>query len=462
MKIFDLLKIGIRDIKGRWVVLPIIGIAISTFCLCFAGAILTTVQKEKSVPYELSILGQGTKKITSSTLAEISKLSDITDVTPLLNIETTVRTGKYSANMNLIGVKDSYIKGKFAAGGVFPSSSGMPYIVLNKAACKEFTLKQKSASTNTGGTKTGSTTVTDTNSSDTKTSSETETDTNTGGAETASATGNDTNTSDTKLGNATVNDTNTGGAQVNNLTDTNTDTEASSDNDDDTTAPKIDWLNASISLDSGEAGHLIISKICGILDGDDKQQKPEAYISLSSAKNLLLKSGQSTDYVGAYVRIKNIGVAGIVSKDIEDLGFTVDNTNDLLQSKWDIELKEMVYLIVIGIFSLLCSTVLMITWRKISIIQQKEEWKMLRLIGMKEKYIFILFVTQSIIVLLIGFVIGIIVSISTPSFLSPDIKETSVYALPIPFLVSVLIFVICIVVSMLPLFNKKGFTSDLD
>ena len=85
MKIFDLLKIGIRDIKGRWVVLPIIGIAISTFCLCFAGAILTTVQKEKAVSYELSILIQG-KKITASTLAEISKLSDITDVTPLLNI----------------------------------------------------------------------------------------------------------------------------------------------------------------------------------------------------------------------------------------------------------------------------------------------------------------------------------------------------------------------------------------
>ena len=321
--------------------------------------------------------------------------------------------------------------------------------------------KAKSASTNTGGTETGSGAGKDTNTSDTKTSSETETDTNTSDTETGSATGNDTNTSDTKSGNATVNDTNTGDAEVDNITDSNIDTqasgdnEASSDNEDDTTAPKIDWLNSSFSLESGEEGHLIISKICGILDGDDKQQKPEAYISLSTAKNLLLKSGQSTDYVGANVRIKNIGYAESVSKGIEELGFTVTNNNDLLQSKWDIELKEMTYLIVIGIFSLLCSTVLLIAWRNISIIQQKEEWKMLRLIGMKEKDIRRLFVIQSLMILLIGFVIGIVVSISTPSFLSADIKETSVYALPIPFLVSVLIFVICAVVSMLPLLNNK-------
>jgi len=176
---------------------------------------------------------------------------------------------------------------------------------------------------------------------------------------------------------------------------------------------------------------------------------------LTTAKNLLQKSGQSTDYVGAKVRIKNIGVSDDVSKELEDRGFIVTNDNTKLESKWDSEVKEMTYLIVIGVFSLLCSAVLMMAWRKISVMEQREAWKMLFWMGMKEKDIHKVFVLQSLIVSSIGIFVGIIVSLSVPSFMPTDSIEKSVYTLIIPLLVSVSTSLICIVVTMLPLLKVK-------
>jgi len=438
MKIFELLRLGTKNTKGRWVVLPVIGIAISAFCLCYAGAIFTTVENERSLPYEIAITNDGAKKVSDSTLAEISKLSDVTSISPLLQVPATVRTGKYAANINLIGIDPSYITDKFATGGVFSASSGMPYIVINKAQTKQFVVEQKSTSTNT-----------QSNTSNTQTGSSPNTKSGTSSTQTGSS-------PDTKSGTSSTQTASDADAKSN--TNTNTNTTVNTDNKGeaaDATAPKINWLNVSYTLEAGGGDHLIISKICGILAGDDKEQQPEAYISLTSAKNMLQKSRQSIAYVGARARIKNIGVLDNVSKALEDLGFIVTNDNTKLESKWDSEVKEMTYLIVIGVFSLLCSVVLMVAWRKIAVMEQREAWKMLLWMGMKEKDIHKVFVIQSLIITLSGIIIGIIVSLSVPSFMSTDIKEESVYKLLIPLLVSVSASAICIVVTMFPLLNIK-------
>lgn len=451
MKIFELLRLGTKNTKGRWVVLPVIGIAISVFCLCFAGAIFTTVENERSLPYEIAITNDGAKKVSDSTLAEISKLSDVTAISPLLQVPATVRTGKYVASMNLTGIDPSYISDKFATGSVFAASSGMPHIVINKAETKQFSVEQKNTSTGT-----------QSNTGNTQTGSSTDAKSGTSSTQTGSSTGAKSGTSSTQMGSSTDAKSSTSSTQTASSTDvrsnTNTNTTVSTDNKDETTdtiAPKINWLNVSYTLEVGGGDHLIVSKICGILAGDDKMQQPEAYISLTSAKNLLQKSGQSTAYVGAKVRIKNIGFADSVSKAIQDLGFIVTNNNTILEAKWDSEVKEMTYLIVIGVFSLLCSAVLMVAWRKISVMEQREAWKMLLWMGMKEKDIHKVFVIQSLMISLIGIVIGIIVSISLPSFMPTDTKEISVYTLLIPYLVLVLSSVICIFVVMLSMLSVR-------
>jgi len=405
MKIFELIRMASGNLKARWVILPAIGIAISAFCLCYAGVVLTTVGDEKALPYELVLSAEGAKSLSDKTLADIAKLPGVEAVTPLLQVSARVKTGVYSAQLMLTGMDPAYLQEGFTAGGVFPDNGVMPYIVLNNSACKQFSDENIE-------TEPGSDTGAGTNNN-AKTSTGTATGINTG--------------TNTTAGNSN---------------------EATAD------APKINWLNTGFSIQSGE-GRWIVSRVCGILAGDDKQE-PVAFVSLSAAKDLLQKSGQSTDFTGANIRITNIGFAGSISQSITALGVNVTNSNAELQAKWDSELKEMAYLIVTGVFSLLCTTVLMAAQRKISRLEQKETWTMLQWIGMKKIDIGRLFLIQAMIISLIGIAIGIIVSISLPSFLPPELKETSIYTLQIPFEIAALSIAVCIAPVVLSFLNIKN------
>ena len=146
MRISDLLWMALKNLKGKFNALIVVGVAISAFCLCFAGAVLLTVQQEKSLPYELNVLS-GTDKLSDNEVAEISKLPDVTAASPMLQVPVTVQTGGYKTQLILTGIDGSYLNEAFSQGGVFPDSSDMPYIVLNKAACKLFKDKNGSGGT---------------------------------------------------------------------------------------------------------------------------------------------------------------------------------------------------------------------------------------------------------------------------------------------------------------------------
>ena len=55
MRISNLLWLAAKNLKFRPMVLSALAVAISVFCLCFAGAVLVSVQQEKSLPYELEV-----------------------------------------------------------------------------------------------------------------------------------------------------------------------------------------------------------------------------------------------------------------------------------------------------------------------------------------------------------------------------------------------------------------------
>lgn len=110
MKIIDLVRIAAKNLKGKWVVLPVFGIAISTFCLCFAGAILITVQEEKALPYEIIISSEGEQSLSDSAVAEISKITDVTAATAVLQVPVSITADEYTTELTLTGIDSAYIE----------------------------------------------------------------------------------------------------------------------------------------------------------------------------------------------------------------------------------------------------------------------------------------------------------------------------------------------------------------
>jgi hypothetical protein len=226
-------------------------------------------------------------------------------------------------------------------------------------------------------------------------------------------------------------------------------------------APDVDWLNEDITIQIGE-GKPITAKICGILLGEEEGLEPAAYISLAAAKGLK-QPGEASGYARASVRITNVGRAESVSKGITALGLTVGNQDEALQAKWDGQEGQMTYLFVVGGFSLLCFSVLMAASRKISLLDEKEEWRMLRWIGFRDKDIARIFVIQMLTLTAAGMFIGILVSASLSSFLDPDPTGMSIYTLPVPFWVAVISAVVFIAGGTLPALNlKKSISSELN
>lgn len=370
MKIFDLTRLAIRNLKGRWAVLPVIGFAVAAFCLCFSGAILTTVQEEKSHPYELVLSVQGSAGVTDSTIADILKIADVKAATSILQVPVAIQTGEYTAQLTLTGVDAGYPGGVYTQGSMFPTDSVMPYIVMNEAACKQFAKEEKDI-----------------------------------GKET----------------------------------------------------PDIDWLDASYSLSIGEESRSVTSKVCGILsDGDAEDAEPMAYVSLPIAKELLRERNQPTTAQAAWVRVTNIGCADAVSKQLSALGLAVTNSTEELQAEWDAEMKEMVYLLVIAVFCLACASVMLAANRAITLEQKKEAFDMLRWMGMKGRNISRLFLLHALIVSVFGAIIGLVASLSLPSFLPPELKGTSSYMLSIPFLAAAVSFSGCILLAVIPACSVKA------
>ncbi len=138
MKVSDRIRLALKTLKGGWAVLSAAGVAISVFCLCFAGAVYTTVQAEKAQPYEMMVMAQRAGALTDAAAAEITQIEDVTAATPVLQTPVRVTAGVYSADLTLTATLGTYIDEELADGVIFPEDSVMPYIVLNQAACKLF------------------------------------------------------------------------------------------------------------------------------------------------------------------------------------------------------------------------------------------------------------------------------------------------------------------------------------
>lgn len=92
-------------------------------------------QTEKNTPYELT----ATTENGNIDLNTLMQIEGVERISPVLNLNTTLSLEEYKLDCEIGAVYSSFLNLKFSQGTMYPDSSNMPYLILNKAAAKAFT-----------------------------------------------------------------------------------------------------------------------------------------------------------------------------------------------------------------------------------------------------------------------------------------------------------------------------------
>ena len=93
------------------------------------------IQSEKNTPYELT----ATTENGSIDLNTLMQIEGVDRISPVVNLNATLSLNEYKLNCEIRAVYSSFLSLKFTQGTMYPDSSNMPYLILNKAAAKAFT-----------------------------------------------------------------------------------------------------------------------------------------------------------------------------------------------------------------------------------------------------------------------------------------------------------------------------------
>lgn len=92
------------------------------------------IQSEKNTPYELT----ATSESGSIDLNALMQIEGIERISPVLNLNASLSLEEYKLDCEIRAVYSSFLSLKFSQGTMYPDSSNMPYLILNKAAAKAF------------------------------------------------------------------------------------------------------------------------------------------------------------------------------------------------------------------------------------------------------------------------------------------------------------------------------------
>lgn len=93
------------------------------------------IQAEKNTPYELT----ATTESGSIDLNVLMQIEGVERISPVLNLNASLSLDEYKLDCEIRAVYSSFLSLKFTQGTMYPDSSNMPYLILNKAAAKTFT-----------------------------------------------------------------------------------------------------------------------------------------------------------------------------------------------------------------------------------------------------------------------------------------------------------------------------------
>lgn len=92
------------------------------------------IQNEKNTPYELT----ATTDNGNIDLNTLMQIEGVERISPVMNLNATLALNEYVINCEIRAVYRGFLSLKFIQGTMYPDSSNMPYLVLNKAAAKAF------------------------------------------------------------------------------------------------------------------------------------------------------------------------------------------------------------------------------------------------------------------------------------------------------------------------------------
>lgn len=93
------------------------------------------IQTEKDTPYELT----ATTDNNSIDLNTLMQIEGVERISPVVNLNATLSLNEYKLDCEIRAVYSSFLSLNFTQGTMYPDSSNMPYLILNKAAAKAFT-----------------------------------------------------------------------------------------------------------------------------------------------------------------------------------------------------------------------------------------------------------------------------------------------------------------------------------
>lgn len=92
------------------------------------------IQTEKNTPYELT----ATTDNNNIDLNTLMQIEGVERISPVLNLNASLSLEEYKLDCEIRAVYSSFLSLTFSQGTMYPDSSNMPYLILNKAAAKTF------------------------------------------------------------------------------------------------------------------------------------------------------------------------------------------------------------------------------------------------------------------------------------------------------------------------------------
>ena len=92
------------------------------------------IQTEKDTPYELT----ATTDNSNIDLNTLMQIEGVERISPVVNLNATLSLNEYKLDCEIRAVYSNFLSLKITQGTMYPDSSNMPYLILNKAAAKAF------------------------------------------------------------------------------------------------------------------------------------------------------------------------------------------------------------------------------------------------------------------------------------------------------------------------------------
>lgn len=126
-------KIALKTIP-RCGIAALILLCLGLYFLFPASQTFQQIQTEKNTPYELT----ATTDSGSIDLNTLLQIEGVKRISPVLKLNSSLSMNGFELDCEIKAVYSSFLSLNFLKGTIYPDSSNMPYLILNKAAAKSF------------------------------------------------------------------------------------------------------------------------------------------------------------------------------------------------------------------------------------------------------------------------------------------------------------------------------------